>query len=164
MIVVGDASVFIALQRIDALPLLSMLFGEVHVPEAVWREVFQPPAPFLAPAAPAWVVHHQVAPPADLDRELASLDEGEAQAIQLAQALRAELLLIDEAAGRRIAARFGLKVSGVVGVLIEARRRGEIRQLRSHLERLRAAGFWLSDALIASALNLAGEDPAHGGS
>jgi predicted nucleic acid-binding protein len=39
------------------------------------------------------------------------------------------LLLIDEAAGRRIAIRLGLKVTGVVGVLIEARRRREIPEL-----------------------------------
>ncbi|MSU47701.1 MAG: DUF3368 domain-containing protein [Opitutus sp.] len=157
MIVVGDASVFIALLRIDALPLLSRLFGEVHVPDAVWREVFLPQPPIVAPEPPAWVVRHQVAHSAHGDRQLDSLDAGEAEAIQLAQALHADLLLLDETAGRRVAIRLGLKVTGVVGVLIEARRRGEIQQLRVQLENLRATGFWLGDPLIETALRLAGE-------
>jgi uncharacterized protein len=164
VIVVGDASVFIALQRIDALPLLPRIFGEVHVPDAVWREVFESRGPGAVTAPPAWIVRHRIAIAAQPDRELGALDAGEAEAIQLAQALCADLLLIDEAAGRRVAVRLGLKVTGVVGVLVEARRRGEIRQLHPHLVRLRAAGFWLSDELVASALKLAAEDrpdPGH---
>lgn len=97
--------------------------------------------------------------PSSHDRQLDPLDTGEAEAIQLAQTLHADLLLIAEAAGRRVAVQLGLKVTGVVGVLIEARRRGEILHLRSQLERLRAAGFWLGDPLIESALRLAGENP-----
>ena len=69
------------------------------------------------------------------------------------------MLLIDEAAGRRIAIRLGLKVTGVVGVLIEARRRREIPELRPYLERLRSAGFWLGEPLITAALRLAEEPP-----
>jgi predicted nucleic acid-binding protein len=133
------------------------VFGEVHVPEAVWQEVFLPQPPFVAPESPAWVLRHQVAPVAPANHTLSSLDPGEIEAIQLAQFLHAELLLIDEAAGRRVAVSLGLKVTGVVGVLIEARRRGEFPQLRPHLEKLRAAGFWLGDALIENALRLAGE-------
>lgn len=159
MIVVGDASVFIALQRIDALPLLPQLFGQVHIPDAVWREVFQPRPPVNAPEIPDWIERHSVAPSLHSDRQLTSLDPGEAEAIQLAQLLRAELLLIDEAAGRRIAIRLGLKVTGVVGVLIEACRRREIPELRPYLERLRSAGFWLGEPLITAALRLAEEPP-----
>lgn len=160
MIVVGDASVFIALQRIDGLSLLERLFGEVHVPDAVWLEVFLSSPPIVAPAAPAWIVRHQIPSTVQPDRQAASLDPGEAAAIQLAQTLGADLLLIDEAAGRRVAARLGLKVTGVVGVLIEARRRGEIQKLRPVLERLRTAGFWLGEPLIETALRLAGESPS----
>jgi predicted nucleic acid-binding protein len=84
VIVVGDASVFIALQRIDALPLLPRLFGEVHVPDAVWREVFTPPPPIAALETPLWVVRHQTTPAVPIHRQLSTLDPGEAEAIQLA--------------------------------------------------------------------------------
>lgn len=55
MIVVGDASVFIALERGGALELLPALFYEVHVPEAVWREIFSSSTkPPDARWRPAW--------------------------------------------------------------------------------------------------------------
>lgn len=155
MIVVGDASVFIALQRVGEMPLLNRVFGEVHVPDAVWREVFAETGTGRDLVAPAWVVRHPVRH--SKDPQLAALDPGEAAAILLAHEIGADLLLIDEAAGRRVATSRGLKVTGVVGILIEARHRGEIQSLRQTLERLRTAGFWLGDSVIEAAIGLAGE-------
>ncbi len=56
MIVVGDASALIALHQIDGWPVLPRLYGEVHVPEAVWHEVFSA-ARFSAvrPVPPTWL-------------------------------------------------------------------------------------------------------------
>ena len=98
MIVVGDASVFIALERIDAMALLPAVYGEIHVPSAVWREVFVSSQSPQRPV-PGWVVKHDVPNTAPLTPALASLDAGEIEAIQLALSLHADLLLIDESAG-----------------------------------------------------------------
>ena len=57
MIVVGDASAIIALQRVGELELLRRMFGQVHVPPAVWREVFSPDVPG-ALTAPPWILRH----------------------------------------------------------------------------------------------------------
>ncbi|MFZ5497089.1 MAG: hypothetical protein ACOZE5_17355 [Verrucomicrobiota bacterium] len=51
MIVVGDTSIFIGLERLDSLHLIPALYGEVHVPDAVWREWFSRPEPALPPPA-----------------------------------------------------------------------------------------------------------------
>jgi len=157
VIVVGDSSVLIALERIDAWELLPRLFGEVHVPDAVWHEVFLLRNDSRALLPPSWLVRHP--PPADAPttpwNEL--LDRDETEAILLARDLRADLLLIDESAGRRVARRVGLRVTGVVGVLLEAKRRGEIPLVASHLHRLREAGFWLAHDLVVQALREAGE-------
>lgn len=63
MIVVGDASALIVLHRLEAWPLLPRLYGQVHVPDAVWQEVFLA-ARFSSamPAPPEWLRRH--APPA----------------------------------------------------------------------------------------------------
>ncbi|MBC8038412.1 MAG: DUF3368 domain-containing protein [Rhizobiales bacterium] len=155
MIVVGDASVFIALERIGELTLLAALFGEVHVPDAVWQELSARPGPTSSP--PAWIIRHTLPKPHPVADWPEPLDAGESEAIHLTRLLAAELLLIDETAGRIVARRLGLTVTGVVGVLLEARRRGKVTEIRKLLDRLRQSGFWLSDLVYQEALKRAGE-------
>ena len=157
MIVVGDSSVLIALQRVDAWTLLPRLYGEVHVPDAVWLEVFSPRTDGRQPSPPSWLVRHPPHPVSQAVPWIEPLDPGETEAILLARELPADLLLIDETAGRRVARRLGLRVTGVVGVLLDAKRRGEITSVAAHLGRLRDAGFWLSGELVTHALREAGE-------
>lgn len=79
--------------------------------------------------------------------------------IALALELRADVALLDERDGRRLAQRLGLRVLGVVGVLLEAKTQGAIAHVRLYLDGLRsAAGFYVDDALYAEALRLAGEE------
>ena len=86
------------------------------------------------------------------------LDLGEAESIALALDLQADLLLLDEMEGRHAAQRLGLRVLGVVGILLQAKSNSEIEQARPYLEALRqTAGFYLSDSLLQAALEQAGE-------
>ncbi|MBM3854845.1 MAG: DUF3368 domain-containing protein [Verrucomicrobia bacterium] len=158
MIVVGDASALIALHRVGGWDLLPRLYGEVHVPESVWQEVFSVPA-FAArmPSAPGWLLRHASPVAAPHSPDLDALDTGEADAIRLAHSLPADLLLIDEVRGRRVAQRLGLRITGVVGLLIEAKRRGLIPSLAAALAKLKAQDFWMSDRLVQEALRLGGE-------
>ena len=52
-----------------------------------------------------------------------------------------------------------LKISkiGLVGILLLAKKRGLIDNVGSFLEELRAAGYWLSDQVIAVARKIAEE-------
>ena len=52
----------------------------------------------------------------------ADLDPGEAEAIALVLELSADLILLDERDGRSVAERAGLRVTGVIGVLLRAKR------------------------------------------
>jgi predicted nucleic acid-binding protein len=84
--------------------------------------------------------------------------EGEAEAIALASECGAELLLIDEHRGRKIASRFGIRVAGVLGVLIEAKRCGELPAIKPVLDLLvSTAGFRISNALYGRVLEAADE-------
>jgi predicted nucleic acid-binding protein len=121
--VVVDASPLIALARIERLELLQKMFGGVVVPSAVWREVVA----------------------AGSDKTGASQVAGEAEAIVLAHELPADLLIMDEHLGRVTARDFGVHTVGLVGVLVEARKRGLLPDAGSIAEALhRKAGFWLS--------------------
>jgi len=72
--------------------------------------------------------------------------------------LKAGVVLIDEQEGRQYAAQGGLSVSGVLGVLLLARRNGTIQILRPEIESLRSkARFFIAASLEASVLAAAGE-------
>ena len=94
----------------------------------------------------------------EADRLTRGLGPGEQQAIALAYAT-GSLLLIDDKAGRSAARRLGVNVTGVVGVLIRAKHEGHIPMIRPILEIIRNHGYWLSDAVVETAVKLAGEAP-----
>lgn len=156
MLVVADSSPLIYLSRIGLLDLLASAFGEVFVPAIVWAEVatVRPTAPGIAALRAAkWLrVDDRPLPSNDL-----GLDPGETAAILLAEALHADLVLIDERAGRMVAQERGLVVRGTLGVLVHARETRAIPALRPVLDALAAEGFRLSPLLVAEALRRVGE-------
>jgi predicted nucleic acid-binding protein len=146
--VVVDASPLIALARIERLDLLREMFGGVVVPSAVWHEVVaagSDKAGAAQIATVAWIRLRDVVDQSAVDALRRDLGAGEAEAIVLARELQADLLIMDEALGRGIARSSGLPTVGLVGVLIEARKRGLLPDAGSIAESLhRKAGFWLS--------------------
>jgi predicted nucleic acid-binding protein len=131
--------------RQDVLPLL---FQEVIIPEAVFRELQNT-------ATPAAVRHWLANPPlwlkvklpaAPLDASLLLLDEGERDAIRLAEELNASLLIIDERLGREEALRRKLPVVGTLGILEQAAERERL-DFAQMLTELKAHKFFISPAL-----------------
>jgi predicted nucleic acid-binding protein len=124
VIVVSDASPLISLAVAGYLDVLQSLYGRVIIPEAVYQEVTGgvPRLPgALAIQELQWIVSQPVQNDAMVRALQGELDHGEAEAIALAVELQAGLILIDERRARAIAARMGLNVVGVLGVLVEAK-------------------------------------------
>jgi len=118
MTVVSDNSPINYLTLIGLERLLPTLFGRVIIPGAVQEELKAPSAPLqireMLGRSEDWL--EAVIAPSVSDPILAGLDPGETEAIALA-VMKADLMLLDEARGRRVAAgHFGLTVTGTLGV------------------------------------------------
>jgi predicted nucleic acid-binding protein len=75
------------------------------------------------------------------------LDLGEQAAIALAERTGADLLLIDESAGRAEARRRSLRVTGTLGVLRAAAEAG-LLDVREVVSRLKATNFYVDESLL----------------
>jgi predicted nucleic acid-binding protein len=150
MAVVSNTSPVRYLVLLGQSELIGRLFGAVLIPQAVERELLDsrvpPPLRQWMAQRPAWLKVQRIEGP--LDEELAQwLDPGEAEAIQLALQLRAEVIILDERRGREVAAAKGLTVIGVLGIIREAYRQGWIDNPLELLQRLRSQGFRISRRL-----------------
>lgn len=155
-IIVSDTSPIRALQHLGRLDLLHRLFDQIFVPPAVVDELTNP-RPRFKPILVSEIPGASIVPPSVTPRPRASLSLGELEAIQLAMDLNAELL-IDELLGRRAAEQEGLRVVGVVGVMIRAKQRGHLDAVVSHLLRLRdEQGFFVSEKFLADVRQKTGE-------
>ena len=153
MIVVSDTSVITGLIQVEQAELLRELYGAVLIPPAVFAELLRSHSDL-----PTFVEMRIVANLEFVSALEAELDLGEAQAIALAVEAGADLLLIDEKLGRQIALREGLRISGLMGVLVEAKRRGLLKSVRALVGRLeREVGFRISKPVKEEAFRRSGE-------
>ena len=153
MIVVSDTSPLTALLTVGEASILTNLFREVVIPEAVRGELLRSHSPL-----PRWLRVAAVKDPTQAGRYAQIVDAGEAEAIELARELHADRLLIDERKGRNLAVKEGVPVIGLLGVVLLAKRRGLIPSARALLQRLdRDAGMYLSPEIRDAALESAGE-------
>lgn len=124
MIVVTDTTPVNYLVLIDHVHLLRELYGRLVLPQAVYEEMRREAAP---EKVRAWAAHlpewAEVRAATSADPAL-KLGAGEREAIQLAEELGADLLLVDDRKARREARRRGLSVTGTLAVLAAAAERG----------------------------------------
>ena len=145
MIVVADTSPLNYLVLLGQADLLHAVYGRVVVPLAVLIEMQHPEAPPVvrnwAGAPPPWLDRRR---PAEVAPTLnPALGAGEREAISLALELQADILLIDERAGRMEAEARDIQVAGTLAVLLLGAIRGHINFPEAIAE-LRRHGFRLS--------------------
>lgn len=148
MTVVSNTSPLNYLVLIDHQESLPALFGHVLIPEAVWHELRSPAAPQPVKAFletwPSWLERRIVS---QVPQDLQQLDPGEREAIALAQSVGASLVLLDEKKGRQAARDLGLVVTGTLGILDLAARRGLV-DLVDALKRLERTTFRTTPRLL----------------
>lgn len=163
--VVSDSSPLLYLTRLGRFDLLRQLYEGVFIPNAVWREVAiegatRPEGMNVKLAVTAgWLKVESVAGTSlPQDPAYLELGDGEREAIALARNKNA-LLIIDETEGREVARRLGVRITGTLGILVEAKLRGLIPKVRPELDRLKdESNFRFTEELFVMALRNAGEE------
>ncbi|MCW5796794.1 MAG: DUF3368 domain-containing protein [Blastocatellales bacterium] len=121
------------IQRRGVNDITAQIIGKTH-----WLQVIEtPPAP---PIIRGW-----------------DLGIGESAVLSWAYAYPGTEAIVDDLAARRCAAALGIPVRGTLGLVLIAKRRGEIAEARPVLEDLRRAGMYLSDRILNLALKEVGE-------
>jgi uncharacterized protein len=158
MPVVSNTSPILNLAIVNQLILLHQQFGEILVPNAVLDELKlseeRPGSQAIREAiSSGWIQSREVnnEPLAQLLKQ--TLDRGEAEAIALAIEFKADWTLLDEREGRKVAKSLGLKVTGILGVLLRAKQLGELESLQFVIDDLiNKAGFRIAPKLLAQIL------------
>ncbi|HEV2991892.1 MAG TPA: DUF3368 domain-containing protein [Candidatus Angelobacter sp.] len=130
--------------------LLQQLFDKVLVPGAVREELTDKKTPEIVRqrvmSLPSWFEVRTVQQTQATTFPV-TLHRGEREAILLAEALQADVLLIDEQIGRTIALSRNLPLSGTLGVLERADRMGFVTDFPHVLQRLKSSGFFIAETL-----------------
>lgn len=160
MTVVSNTGPIIALSKIRQLPLLKTIFGNILVPPVVAREVFAKLDNEIEDLERAFSDFIQITEkpilPKEVEIVIRSIDAGEKGAIGLAYNLNA-LLIIDDNQARNAARKLNLEITGSVGVLLLAKQKKLIPSLKQLMLDIRENGYFYSDELIETAIELANE-------
>jgi predicted nucleic acid-binding protein len=162
---VSNSSPLVGLAAIGHFPLLRRYFGRIYIPQAVYREVAMRgkgragDQETKKAVKDKWAEVAKVKDKRAVKRLIADLeiDQGESEAICLAQELGAERIIVDETKAREYARSLGFKIIGVLGILKLAREEGLIPNLREKLDELGAKGFWIDEGLYHRILKEVGE-------
>ena len=160
MKVVCNSSTVIALARISRLDILEKVVKSLMIPPAVYDDIVTKGAgrPGAAEVKEAkWIEKRNVS-----ERELVmklnvTLGRGESEAIALAKEIKADLIVLDDDKARKAAISEGLRISGLLAFLVQAKEKGIIKKVKPLMDDLRQKGFFMSEDLYQDAIQKAGE-------
>jgi predicted nucleic acid-binding protein len=153
MLTVSNTSPLLNLAIIDHLSLPEKQFQTVYIPEAVLAELrvnenLNGSNHLKAALEKGWLKVQPVQNKAFVKLLRRELDQGESEAIALAIEKQADLILLDEKEGRRIARTLNLRITGILGIAIKAFQNGDLESMSEFIQKLRTqAHFHVSPSL-----------------
>jgi predicted nucleic acid-binding protein len=131
------------------LDLLQKAFGEIITTKEVLQE--------FGEDLPNWVL---VKSATDKYRQRileTQVDRGDASTIALALEFSKSMLILDDYKARKVAENLCLEITGTIGVIIIAKKRGIINSIKPYLEKIRATNFRISEEIERQAFKEAEE-------
>ena len=168
MPVVSNTSPLLNLAIINKLYLIHEQFGDIFIPSAVLAELRVdeklPGSEILSDAIKSgWIQLKELKNHAMVEILCRDLDRGEAEAIVLALELNSKWLLLDERDARKIGKSLGLRVTGILGILLRAVKDQKLSSIEPVIDKLiTQCGFRISDNLKAEILTESKKQGARG--
>jgi uncharacterized protein len=157
MNIVVNTTPIISLACVGHLDLFEKLFGKIIIAKAVYNEIKAKQNYGYQEIDHACIEVRQIQGYLYKDFLLKELDSGEAETIILAKEINAEFVIIDESLGYKIANNVGLTAIRTLAVLLNAKEKGHITQIKPLLDEMIEKGRWYSNSVYRSFLTQAGE-------
>ena len=147
--IIIDSSSLIALHKLDLVEILKELYTYINVPEAVHCELGHDLSQWIKILAVDNI---------DMVRDLSKkLGDGESEVITLGIEHENTVLVLDDLRARQTAKKLGLRITGLLGILLKAKKRNKISKIKPLMEILDRESFRISAALKDEILRVAGE-------
>lgn len=158
--VVVNTTPLIALSHVEQLDILRKLYGEIIIPEAVYRELSVKTDSICKKTVDSsldWIRVDKIKNQMAKAMYKTQLHDGEVEVMILAKEIAADVVIIDDANAKRHAKYLELPVTGTLGVLIKAKQERYIDELKPILQRMVENGIYISQGLIELCLKQVGE-------
>ncbi len=156
--VVSNTTPILSFMKLNRLYILKEIYKEIIIPEAVYLELEKGRSKYYINISDeSWIKIVKVKNKSLIKQLEKDLDKGESESITLSIEISTDLLLIDEKLGRKIAEEKGIKISGTIGVLLKAKKRGIVKEVKPFIYELIEKGNYYKDSFIKLVLEYAGE-------
>lgn len=158
-IVVSNTTPIITLLGVDKIGVLQNLYEKIYIPEAVYVEIEQGrEKPFYTDLkAYDWIEIKKIENETMSIHLKMFLDDGEAEALTLAEELKSDLILLDERLARNYAKTNGFMCKGTFGILLTAKDMGLVNAIKPLIEKAKENGIHMGNKLIQQILTEANE-------
>lgn len=148
-LIICDTSVLILFEKINKLDVLKQLYSKIYITPEIALE--------FGNTLPGWIEVKEVKNKV-LQKTLSqALGIGESSAIAMSLELQNSLVAIDDLKARRIAISLEIKITGSLGILIKAKEKGYIKQLKPILKKIEKTDFRISENIIKLILKIVKE-------
>ena len=150
-LVIADTSCLILLNKIDELNILKDNYSKVYITPEIANE--------FNLEIPEWIEIIEVRNKTLQSLFQSSLDLGESTALSLAFEIPDPIVILDDLKARKIARNLGLKITGTIGVIVNAKLKGTIPSVKEILDKIIKTDFRINAKIINEAIRIAGESP-----
>lgn len=128
-VVIADTGALISLGQVGLIPLIEKVFGEFYIAQAVLEELYKYEHPNF-PKETLESLFSKTVKITSKNHLAMVMDYGESESVILYEELNADFLLIDDNKARIVAESLDINCIGSIGLLLKAKQKGFINELR----------------------------------